>query len=60
MKYLNIGGILVEKDSAQIVAATAEEQVVSYLFQLRLIGLREPKKVVETLGKIKTIRTMKT
>lgn len=60
MRYLNIGGIVIEKGSSPVVAATVEDQAIMNMFQPRLIGLREPKKVVETLGKIKIMRTMKT
>lgn len=57
MKYLNIGGIVIEKGSFT-VAASAEDQAILALFQPRLMGLTEPEKVLDTLGKIKAIRTM--
>ncbi len=57
MKYLNIGGIVIEKGSST-VAASAEDQAILDLFQPRLMGLKDPEEVVDTLGKIKSIRTM--
>lgn len=57
MKYLNIGGIVIERDSPK-VAASVEDKAIMDMFQPRLKGLKEPEKVLDTLGKIKAIRTM--
>jgi membrane protein YdbS with pleckstrin-like domain len=59
MRYLNIGGIYVERGGSPVVVATVEESAVFELLQPRLLGLKEAEKVIDLLGKIKALRTMK-